>query len=170
MNKSESIKELATALSKFQGETNNAFKGKQGHGYAYADLASILEQSRPLLAANGLSVVQMPANAEAGHIAVETAILHSSGEWLEQVYAMPIPENKRNSGAQNMGSAITYARRYALAAALGIAQTDDDASLNEDIPTKADYYAAGDGDKNVIWGKLPVSVQTEIIKESESKQ
>ena len=170
MNKSESIKELAAALSKFQGETNNAFKGKQGHGYAYADLASILEQARPILAKNGLSVVQMPSNADAGYVAIETAVIHSSGEWLEQVYAMPIPENKRNSGAQNMGSAITYARRYALAAALGIAQTDDDASTQEPVPTKAEYYAADQQAQNTMWGNLPAGVQTEIIKESEARK
>lgn len=128
--KSEQVGELFTALSKFQGEITNAHKGTQGHGYSYADLASILDMVKAHLAENGLSVVQMPSQAEHGYIAVETLVAHSSGQWIEQSYSMPIPENKRNSAAQNMGSAITYARRYALAAALGIAQTDDDASLN----------------------------------------
>ena len=130
MDKSESIKELATALSAFQGEITNAFKAKAGHGYNYADLGAILDQSRPVLAKNGLSVVQMPCTAEAGHVGIETMIAHSSGEFVEQSYSMAVPENKRNSQAQNIGSAITYARRYALAACLGIAQTDDDASAS----------------------------------------
>ena len=128
MNKSESIAELAAAMSKFQGDTNNAFKGKAGHGYNYADLAAILEQSRPLLASNELSVIQMPCEAPSGFVGVETCVCHSSGQFIEQRYSMAIPENKRNSQAQNIGSAITYARRYAIAAALGVAQTDTDAS------------------------------------------
>jgi len=130
--KSEKVGELFTALSKFQGEITNAHKGTQGHGYSYADLASILDMVKAGLAENGLSVVQMPSQAEQGYIAVETMVAHSSGQWIEQSYSMPIPENKRNSAAQNMGSAITYARRYSLAAALGIAQTDDDASISNE--------------------------------------
>jgi len=133
MLKSDKINELAAAMSKFQGQTNNAFKAKEGHGYNYADLASILAQSRPILAENGLSVVQMPCSADAGFVGVETCICHSSGQFIEQGYSMAVPENKRNSQAQNIGSAITYARRYALAAALGIAQTDEDASEKIDL-------------------------------------
>jgi hypothetical protein len=128
MNKSESVVELAAALSVFQGSVTNAFKGSSGHDYNYADLGSILDMTRPLLADNGLSVVQMPCDAPQGFVGVETAVFHSSGQWIEQSYQMAVPENKRNSEAQNIGSAISYARRYALSAALGIAQTDDDAS------------------------------------------
>jgi len=126
--KSESINELATALSKFQGEVSNAHKGTKGHGYNYADLASILDLVKEPLSNNGLAVVQMPYPAQEGHMGITTTLTHSSGQWIESSYQMPIPENKRNSQAQNAGSAITYARRYALAAALGVAQTDDDAS------------------------------------------
>ena len=132
MNRSDSIAGLAEAMSKFQGEVTNAFKSSSGHGYNYADLGSILDSVRPILSANGLSVVQMPSPAEAGHVGVVTCLQHKTGEWIECDYSMPIPDNKRNSAAQNVGSAITYARRYALAAALGVAQTDDDASLHSD--------------------------------------
>ena len=128
MKKSESIVELAEALSKFQGATVNIFKGKAGHGYKYADLAAILDMTRSALAENGLSVIQMPCDAAPNWVSVETMIAHKSGQWVEQSYSMPIPVNKRNSDAQNLGSAVTYARRYAIAAALGIAQTDSDAS------------------------------------------
>lgn len=154
MNKSESIVDLAAAMSKFQGEINNAFRAKAGHGYSYADLASILEQSRPLLAANGLSVIQMPCEAASGFVGVETCICHSSGQFIEQGYSMAVPENKRNSMAQNIGSAITYARRYALAAALGIAQTDEDASEKIDL---AAWYESLGGARPVldsVWKNL----------------
>lgn len=130
MNKSEELKDLFAAMSKFQGEITNAFKGKAGHGYNYADLAMILDMIREPLSSNGLSIVQMPAKADPGYIAVETMVSHSSGQWIECLYDMKVPENKRNSSAQNVGSAITYARRYAVAAALGISQTDTDATPN----------------------------------------
>lgn len=129
ITKSESINELATALSKFQGEVSNAHKATKGHGYNYADLASILDLVKEPLAANGLAVVQMPYwDSAPNTVSVSTLVTHSSGQWIESHYSMAIPENKRNSLAQNIGSAITYSRRYALAAALGVAQTDDDAS------------------------------------------
>lgn len=127
-DKSEQLNELFAALSKFQGEISNAHKSKKGHGYNYADLASILDLTKDALAANGLSVIQLPGDADPGCISITTTLCHASGQWIESSYSMPIPENKRNSAAQNAGSAITYARRYALAAALGVAQTDDDAS------------------------------------------
>ena len=128
MNKSDSINELASAMSLFQSQSSNIFKSKEGHGYNYADLAAILDGSRDLLGDNNLAIIQMPCAADVGHVGVETLITHSSGQWIEQSYSMPIPDNKRNSAAQNLGSAVTYARRYAAAAALGIAQTDNDAS------------------------------------------
>ena len=137
MNKSESINEIAAAMSKFQGEITNAFKGKAGHGYNYAELSSILDIARPLLSKNGLALIQMPSNSDVGSVCVETLITHSSGQWLEQHYAMRVPENKRNSEAQNIGSAITYARRYAAAAALAIAQTDNDATSQTEASGKA---------------------------------
>jgi hypothetical protein len=160
MNRSESVADIAAALSKFQGETNNAFKAKQGHGYNYADLAAILEQSRPLLASNGLSVVQMPFDAPSGFIGIETCILHVSGQFIEQGYSMPVPDNKRNSMAQNFGSAITYARRYALAAALGIAQTDEDASEKIDIVSwLASFNLLSDNQKKAEWNGLSIDQQ-----------
>ncbi len=141
MNKSEPIAALAAALSEFQGECANAFKGKDGHGYKYADLASIIDLTKSALKAHGLSVVQMPCNAADGFVGMETMLMHSSGEWLSQSFEMAVPENKRNSQAQNIGSAVSYARRYSLAACLGIAQTDSDASIHsveDDTPTQTD--------------------------------
>lgn len=124
MNKSESIQELAAALSKFQGEiknpsntaTNPFFKSK------YAPLNDVLNLVRPILSKHGLSVVQAPSG-DGENIVVTTTLLHESGEWME------FPElilKADKPTAQGAGSAITYARRYAISAILGISSEDDD--------------------------------------------
>lgn len=120
MNKSESIKELATALCKFQGavETvrkeavNPFFKSK------YASLANILDVIRKPLFENGLSFVQLPS----GQHELTTIIMHTSGEWIEETYSMTPTKND----PQGLGSVITYQRRYALGAALGLNIDEDD--------------------------------------------
>lgn len=124
MNKSESIKELAIALSKFQGEIKNPgntaenpyFKSK------YAPLNDVLNLVRPILSKNGLSVVQAPSG-DGESIVVTTTLLHESGEWIE---FNPLVLKTDKATAQGTGSAITYARRYAISAILGISSEDDD--------------------------------------------
>jgi magnesium-transporting ATPase (P-type) len=123
MEKSSEIKNLATALCKFQGavetirknETNPFFKSK------YASLSDILNVIRQPLADNGLSFVQFPY----GEYGLETMLLHESGEWLCQYYKME-PSKHDPQGA---GSVITYQRRYALGSILGLnIDVDDDAN------------------------------------------
>ncbi len=132
MNKSESIGALVLALSKVQGQVKDAYKAKEGHGYNYADLSMILETVRPLCAANEIAIMQLPFDAPEDRVGIETILAHSSGEWISEKYSMqPIPANKRMSPPQAVGSVITYCRRYALAAMLGIAQHDNDAAMVE---------------------------------------
>jgi len=128
MNQSESLSNLAQALAKVQGKlrpaeenaSNPFFKSK------YADLGSVIASARELMAQNGLSVSQFPGpttNGDALHYATLTTILmHESGEWLSQDLTMPLAK----VDPQGYGSAITYARRYALAAVLGIVTGEDD--------------------------------------------
>lgn len=131
MNKSNSIGELASALSKLQGKIHDVFKSKSGYGYKYSDLASVLEITRPLCAEHELSVSQLCTTDErADIVGVETILMHSSGEYLSSTMFMPITLMKGMSLAQSAGSVITYARRYALAAILGITQTDTDAAVD----------------------------------------
>jgi hypothetical protein len=124
MAQSESIKELATALSKVQGELTYAKKDSSNPFFksTYADLESVWGACRSLLAANGLSVIQMPANFFEGRMWLVTRLCHSSGEWIEQEMSVPVPK----ADPQGAGSAITYMRRYALAGFIGIVQADDD--------------------------------------------
>jgi len=124
MPQSDSIKELATALSKVQGELTYAKKDSANPFFKsrYADLESVWDACRSLMAANGLSVIQMPGNYFEGRMWLVTRLCHNSGEWIEQEMSVPV----QKADAQGAGSALTYMRRYALAAFIGVVQADDD--------------------------------------------
>lgn len=131
MRTSERIEALAAALSKAQGAMRPAKKDAVNPHLKnkYADLAANVEAAREALAANGLAVVQEPVLAgTAGGglgVSVSTRLLHSSGQWIE-FDPLTVPAQK--SDAHGIGSATTYARRYALGAALGLVAEDDDAA------------------------------------------
>ena len=102
----------------YKDATNPHFKSR------YATLASVWDAIREPLSAHGLSVSQVLESAENGvGVAVRTLLLHTSGQWIASRYVMPITDKLT---PQAMGSAITYARRYALSAIVGIAPDDDD--------------------------------------------
>jgi hypothetical protein len=132
MNQSESIAKLATALSIVQGKLSHAKKDSANPFFKskYADLESVWDACRDLLAANGLSVMQFPGEFIDGTMLMTTILAHSSGEWIGQEMSLPVGKPDRDGvvkvDAQAAGSAITYMRRYALAAVLGIVQADDD--------------------------------------------
>lgn len=128
MNRSESIKELATALSKAQSEMKKAIKDSVNPFFEkgttkgrYADLESVWDACREPLTKHGLSVIQLPTMLN-NEPALETMLAHSSGEWVSDVALL----NPVKKDPQGLGSAISYMRRYALAAAVGVIQTDDD--------------------------------------------
>lgn len=132
MPQSDSIKELATALSKVQGELTYAKKDSANPFFKsrYADLESVWDACRSLMAANGLSVIQMPGNYFEGRMWLVTRLCHSSGEWIEQEMSFPVgkPDNQGvvKTDAHSCMAAITYMRRGALAAFIGVVQSDDD--------------------------------------------
>ena len=115
---------MAKGKGKFGGAVsaaqNPAFK--QGNKVnKYADLASVWDAIRDPLAANGISVVQAP-RADGPKVTVETLLVHSSGQWMKDELTM----TAQQASPQAIGSAITYARRYALAAMVGVAPIEDD--------------------------------------------
>lgn len=128
MTRSEQINELAVALTKAQRTMKGAAKDSENPHFRskYADLASVWDACREPLTANGLSVVQSPRLISAGDgqwlVEVETTLLHTSGQFMADALAVPVTK----ADAQGAGSAITYARRYALAAFVGVAPEDDD--------------------------------------------
>lgn len=150
MQKSESIAELAKALSKTQGEIKGALKDSENPFYksTYADLASGWAACRDALSKNGLAIIQSPGyDFEHNVVSVETLLCHSSGEWQSSmVSAIPVKElseyvdNKKtikeveSRTPQAIGSCITYLRRYALFATVGIAPEDDDGNAASGKP------------------------------------
>ena len=128
---SESIAALAAALSKAQADITGALKDSSNPFFKskYADLASCWDACRKQLAANGLCVIQTTGMTDAGLVLI-TTLAHSSGEWIVGY----LPVAAKDSSPQAQGSGITYARRYALAAIVGLAQIDDDAEAAQARP------------------------------------
>lgn len=127
----EDITLLAKALVKAQGQIEGAKKDKKANYGKYADLASVWEACKDALSKNGLAVIQLPCVAPEGCVGITTVILHESGQSMSECFHMPV---KDRTNPQAVGSAITYARRYALSAALGICPDDDDGEAAKAAP------------------------------------
>lgn len=135
MEHSESMAEIAKALAKAQDmfpdipktkEGKVEGQGKGGNNYSftykYADLADVVPAVVPVLESVGLSFAQFPDVNDRGDDGLTTMILHESGEWISGFMRLYLAKTT----SQGHGSAITYARRYALCAALGIVADEDD--------------------------------------------
>jgi hypothetical protein len=111
---------MAKAFPEIEGATkdkaNSAFRSK------YADLGAVVDAIKPALVKHGLWFRQVHHDASDG-VAIETLICHASGEELSSG-VLYVPANKKD--AQGYGSALTYARRYSLQTAFGVAPEDDD--------------------------------------------
>jgi hypothetical protein len=123
MRASEQLNELAGALSKAQAMLRGAVKDSTNPHFKsrYADLASCWDACREALAANGLSVVQLP-EGNGGVVEMTTMLLHTSGQWIACTGCFTATK----ADPQGLGSCITYARRYQLCAIVGISPEDDD--------------------------------------------
>ena len=128
-NQSGKLEKLATALAKAQSEIVGARKTSKNPYFKsdYADLFEVLEATRPILSKHGLSIVQTNGGVEVigttAFLHVGTMLMHTSGQWIRSFIPLPI-ETPIN--CHKLGSAMTYGRRYGLAAIVGIAQMDDD--------------------------------------------
>jgi hypothetical protein len=134
MQQSESIANLAKALSTVQGKLTHAKKDSANPFFKskYADLESVWDACRDLLAGNGLAVAQFPGTYSDldKSMSLTTILTHASGEWISQEMSVPCGMMGRDGAlkldAQAAGSALTYMRRYAVAAVVGVVQADDD--------------------------------------------
>jgi len=124
MNRSESIKNLAVALAKFNGKVSSISKDAKNPFFKsdYVTLDKLIIATRPLLQEVGLSVMQFPVDRD-GMVGVQTLLLHESGEFIEgnEFYLKPAKND-----AQAYGSAVTYARRYTYQSILNLNTSDDD--------------------------------------------
>ena len=125
MIQSPEIGEIAGALAEAQAELPAAIKGSVNPHLRnkYADINAVYAAIREVLPKHGLAVVQtmLPTDGSKAH--VRTMLAHKSGQWLAGECVMPLD---RQGGAQGMGSAITYARRYSLSAIVGVVTEEDD--------------------------------------------
>ena len=188
MEMSATISELAKALCKAQGKMKHAIKDANNPFFRskYADLASVVEASRPALVENGLSIVQFTE----GNV-LHTMLLHSSGEWIRGHIELKPMRQVKDAGwveshdPQSYGSCITYARRYAMAAITGVATEDDDSNAatgraagqaaEEKPPMNVDpaVVAALDATKTaeeykVVWNAIPVGNRHAYSQSKES--
>jgi hypothetical protein len=174
------VTELAAALAAFQKDLPRVGKGQTAtvptktggsYSYSYADLASLTHEVLPKLNEHGLTFVTAPRSTEQGY-AVAGILLHTSGQSIEA--ALPL----YGRSPQEIGSALTYARRYLLGCLTGVVTEDDDdaqRAKQADRTSKKDWDAIVDtalGIKDVdalqdLWrneqvSKAPQSVQTKI--------
>ncbi len=128
---SEQIGKLAEALSKAQSSMTEAKEDSKNPFFKsnYADLTSIWRACKDSLSTNGLAISQVTGFME-GQLFLVTTLVHSSGEWMKGYYPLYLAKQD----PQAVGSAITYARRYALAAIVGVCKEgeDDDAEKAQD--------------------------------------
>lgn len=161
--RSESVKEIALALSKAQGQFDHAKKDVKNEFFKskYADLASVIDAAKKPLSDNGLAVVQIVDTDADGLIYLESTLLHSSGEWISGRY----PIRPIKTDPQSVGSAITYARRYAFSALTGIAADDDDGNAaSQTGKPQVDYGSIlmksnDEADLKKNWDSIPADQQ-----------
>jgi hypothetical protein len=140
MKTSESIAKIATAMLEAQkaitfaskDATNPHFKNR------YADLPAVVDAVKPALNDAGIAFIQSAGPSDDSKLHLTTRLIHTSGEWIEDTLVMPLPKQD----PQGYGSAMTYARRYALAAITGLYQDDDDGNAGSGIGKKDDSVSA----------------------------
>ena len=125
MNRSESIKNIAAALCKFNGEISHISKDANNPFFKskYVTLDKLIDETREILQKNGLSVLQFPATQEGNGIGIQTMLLHESGEYIESdpIFMMP-----QKNDPQAAGSIVSYLRRYSYQAILNLNTGEDD--------------------------------------------
>lgn len=132
---SETIDKIAPAFVKAQAACNGAKKSSNNPHFKskYADLGAVWDACEGALEANKLSVLQGLGEVIDGKMQIETMLLHDSGQWIKSLASIPLPK----ADPQGYGSASTYARRYTLAALMGIVQEDDDGNAaSRPVPEK----------------------------------
>lgn len=169
--KSESIKELATALAKAQGELKNPkfdtvnphFKSK------FASLAAVRESVIPVLSRHGLSLSQWPVS-EGGYAGCRSVLAHSSGEWIEETFLVPVDKGS----AQGFVSAVTYSKRVSMQAIAAVVGDEDDdgngavgngkPSNNTATATMSDEYDKLTADEKIWIDDLAAGVKSWVEK------
>lgn len=152
---SENVDGLFKALSAAQKVMTGALKDAANPFFKskYADLSSVWDACRAPLADNGLSILQ-PVSADGDKVTVSTILAHESGQWV----ASDLTMTSVKSDPQGLGSCITYARRYALSAMVGVAPEEDDGNRASGATEKASRGPHNKAQEEVIERKLRAEV------------
>lgn len=156
MNHSQELDKFAPALCALQSEIEAAPKGTKGQYGAYSDLTTCWNAVQPLLAKHKMAVSQTFQPTDRDEVCITTTLIHSSGQYMSGTLNLPYG---RNGGPQGAGAAVTYGRRYGLAAILGlVTDKDDDAqSAQNDYHknrTAQNGSAGGSSNDNPLEGIL----------------
>jgi len=165
---SEKIDQLCASLVKAQSQLKGAVKASENPFFKtnYADLESCWEAAREPLTKNGLCVIQTTDADESGDYLI-TTLAHLSGQWVRSKLRI-VPARK---DPQSIGAALTYSRRYALAAIIGLTQKDDDAESVMDRPKPSDDQKTTNTDQKfnpklyVPYGKMKGTLIKDLSKE-----
>jgi len=134
MHNSTELKELSQALAQFQtlvsdikkdGHVDVLTREGKKYSYDYATLENLLGQVRKLLAQQGLSITQHIEGECNKSVRITTLLLHNSGQWLQSSLDLMVEEMRGKGWIQSVGATISYGRRYALMAILGITQSEE---------------------------------------------
>ena len=159
---SPELNKLMEALAKAQMDmdvaatdsVNPFFKSR------YADLASVVKASRPVLAKNGLSVIQRTLTAEDGKVYMHARLCHSSGQWIESVMEVRPPK----ADIQALGSHLTYLRRYLYSSLVGVVTSDEDD--DGEVAMKAPRSGKVEEDNNGKISKAQLQVLSQELSSS----
>ena len=124
----DNLGDLFQALAKCQGEFKAVGKDKEGHGYDFSSLQSIMEHSSPILSKNNLSITQLMVTKMVGKTVlsgVRTILGHSSGGYVSSEAYIPTMKTSRNTLVMMFGVNTSYVKRYSWLAACGLSTTDD---------------------------------------------
>lgn len=131
MRQSDTIDELLKELVEVQNELPTMPKSSQAYGYKYTDLDTIVQAIKPILHKHGIGYMQSVGGIEKDYMTLTTRIFNNKGQYIEDVAGLPSITSTKNNAAQTLGMSITYMRRYALCAMLGIT-SDEDVDANTD--------------------------------------
>lgn len=163
MTSSEAINDLAAAIAKAQASMKPAVKDARNPHFnsTYADLAAVIEAAKTY-AAHGIAIVQDVTTSETG-VSVTTRMIHASGQWLE-FGPLTVPMGKRD--AHGVGSATTYAKRYALQGAALIPSDDDDGNAATQAPAQAIATPRGFDEWQIALETIAKNEGAEALKEA----
>ena len=150
---------MAAAFAEIGGATKSSTGQVGQQKYKYADLTGVIEAIKPALSNHGLFFIQRPEPCERG-ITIETIVGHAGGEQMS-LGTLFVPANRND--AQGYGSALTYARRYALVTAFGVPVEDDDGNAVTSSQRVAQAAPKQDGPPTINdaqWAEITTLIET----------